>query len=89
MSKSSVDQAFDRCNDKYTIDLDKVQDGQLLLASDSLSDIRIEFNDLNKLYFEFVEKCPTSFPDRRQQLTPAIHLYLVGYQNDLDGYIVL
>ena len=66
MLKSSVDLAFDRCNDKYTIDLDKVQDGQLLLASDSLSDIRIEFNDLNKLYFEFVEKCPTSFPDRNK-----------------------
>ena len=61
---SSLDLAFKRCWTKFTIELKTIEDGQLIMLSDNVTAARDEFNDLNKLYFEFVEKCPMDFPDR-------------------------
>ena len=61
---SSLELAFKRCVAKVSVDCKSVADGELIMLSDNISGIRDEFIDLNKLYFDFVEKCPSNFPDR-------------------------
>ena len=66
---SSVELAFKRCLTKFTVELKTIEDGELIMLSDNVTAARDEFNDLNKLYFEFVEKCPMDFPDRDKLFT--------------------
>ena len=48
------------------MDLSSVSDGELTLLSDYLSSVREEFNDLNKRYFEFIERCPHNYPQKNE-----------------------
>ena len=62
--KSSLELTFKRCDVKLSVDLKKSQDGELIMLSDNISNVREEVNDLSKTYLEFVEKCPVNFPER-------------------------
>ena len=62
--KASLDLALKSYNVKFTVDWSLVEDWELIMFSDNIACIRDDFNDLSKLYFEFIEKCPPHFPDK-------------------------
>ena len=67
--KKSLDTMIESCKLKFTVDFADVDDGELTMLSDNISSIREEFNNLNRLYFQFVEKCPVNFPNKETLLT--------------------
>ena len=62
--KNSLDSTVSSCKIQFTVDLNTLDDGELILVNDNMANIREKFNDLRKLYFEFIEKCPHNYPQK-------------------------
>ena len=83
--KSSLDTMIATCKLKLKVDLAKVDDGELTMLSDNISSIRDEYSNVNRLYFEFVEKCPHNYPDK-EDLFPAYDTSLKDLEKKKTDY---
>ena len=57
MLKTSLDSTVSSCKIQFTVDLSTLDD-------DNMANIWERFDDLRKLYFEFIERCPHKYPQK-------------------------
>ena len=67
--KKSLDTMIDSCKLKFSVDFANVDDGELTMLSDNISSIPEEFNNVNRLHLEFVEKCAPNYPNKETLFT--------------------